>query len=274
MSRVSAIGYRVRDAVRLLGRLRAVVGVAVALVAIAGPVRGQEPATDLPGCDKPGAVCDPPLPVIPSSYVVGEDRFEFTALGGIFGGGDLGDGKAIMLANDVPTSEKTSLFRTSARIDRAPVIEGRVGVRVWRGFWVEGGLGYARPTFAIDISGDVEGAPAVTASSTLTQVVADVALQHRWDGARVHPFVMGGAGYLRHLDEPRMTAETGWLAYGGGGLLMPVAPGSIGFWRHVALRADVRLVWLRDGMILNEQRTPTITAIGGVVVGVGGQVDR
>jgi hypothetical protein len=274
VSRVSGIGYRVPDARRLLGRLRAVAGVALVLVALTAPARGQEPTPETTDCSKPGAVCGPPLEAVTSTFVVHEYRFEISVLGGIFGGGDLGDGKATMLTNDVPTSEETSLFSTSARIDGAPAIEGRLGVRLGRGFWVEGGLGYARPTFAVDISADVEGAPAVTASSKLTQVVADVALQHRWHGLRFRPFVMGGAGYLRHLDEPRTTAETGWLAYGGGGVLMRVAPTSVGFWRHVALRGDVRVAWPRDAMILSEQRTPTFTAVGGIVIGHGGRVEE
>jgi hypothetical protein len=254
--------------------LRSLACLLIAAATTAAPVRGQAPPVDVADCSKPGVVCGPPLPVVTSTSVVHEDRVEISVLGGIFGGGDLGDGRATMLTNDVPTSEDTSLFTTSARIDAAPIVEGRLGVRLWRKFWIEGGVGYAQPTFAVDISADVEGAPDVTASSTLTQVTADVGVQHRWSGVRFRPFVMGGAGYLRQLDGPRTTAETGWLAYGGGGMLVRVAPHSVGFWRHVALRGDVRVAWLRDGVVLNEQRGAAITAVAGVVVGFGGRVEQ
>ena len=99
-------------------------------------------------------------------------------------------------------------------------MEGRFGVRLSRRLSIEAGAAYSRPTFAVDIAADIEDAPDVTATSTLTQLVADAGLQYRWHGPRFQPFVMGGAGYLRQLDEPRTTADTGWMCYGGGGMLV------------------------------------------------------
>jgi hypothetical protein len=201
------------------------------------------------------------------SAVQRADRVALSVLGGIVGGGDLGSTTAGMLTNGVPTGAQTSLFTTRTEISQAPVFEGRVGVRLGRGFWVEGGIGYAQPTFAVEISADVEGAPNVTATSRLTQVIGDVGLQYRWQTSRVSPFVLGGGGYLRQLDEPRTTADTGWVAYGGGGVLVRLTR-QPGFWSHVALRGDVRVLWLRDGIILDEQRGPTYQATAGVTIGL------
>ncbi len=200
-------------------------------------------------------------------------RVELSVLGGLFGGGDLGDSKAEMLTNQVPTSGTTTLFTTSARIEAAPLIEGRVGVRLGRNVWVEGGGSYARPDFAVDIASDIEGAPDVTAISMLTQVTVDGSLQYRWTrgGRRLAPFVMAGAGYLRQLDDTRATAETGWLAQGGGGVLMRLSTGS-GFLRRLAIRGDVRAIWLRDAIVLNEQRGATFTVSAGMTLHLGGGV--
>ena len=101
-----------------------------------------------------------------------------------------------MLTNQVPTGGTTPLFTTSARVDAAPLIEGRIGLRLGRNVWVEGGASYARPDFAVDLAGDVEDAPDVTAISMLTQVTIDGSLQYRWTrpGRRMAPFVMGGRG--------------------------------------------------------------------------------
>jgi hypothetical protein len=203
----------------------------------------------------------------PVSGVPQAARVEFSVLGGIVGGGDLGSTNASMLANEVPTGTQTSLFTTRTEIGQAAVFEGRVGVRLGHGLWVEGGLGYAQPTLAVDISADVEGAPNVTATSQLTQVIGDVGLHYRWQTSRVSPFVLGGGGYLRQLDEPRTTAETGWVAYGGGGVLVRLTR-QPGFWSHVALRGDVRVLWLRDGIILVDQRGPTYQATAGVTIGL------
>ncbi|HTV00393.1 MAG TPA: hypothetical protein VMF13_07660 [Luteitalea sp.] len=195
-------------------------------------------------------------------------RIEVIVLGGLVGGGDLGDRKADALGNQAPTSPPATWFSTSARIDAAPAIEGRVGVRAFGGFWVEGGVNYSRPEFVVDISQDVEGAPDTTATSQLTEVLVDGSLQYRFKGRRLSPFVLAGAGYLRQLDDTRATAETGWLAQAGGGVVVRLAPGSRGFARRIALRADVRVVWLRDGVVLEKQRGPGVSALAGVSIGL------
>ncbi len=195
-------------------------------------------------------------------------RFEVAMLGGVFGGADLGRASADLLTNQVASGAPTSLFTTRSEMTTAPAVEGRVGAGLTRALWVEAGLSYARPDFSVEISGDVEGAPDVTATSRLTQLVADVGVQYRWRGRRISPFVMAGGGYLRQLDEPRTTAETGAMYYGGGGILLHVAPASRGFLRRLAVRADVRAAWLRGGVRLVDERGPSIVASGGLSIGL------
>ncbi|WP_157899193.1 hypothetical protein [Luteitalea pratensis] len=226
--------------------------------------------------DPQAPVSEPGAASSPSDNAISEVRpgwLEVSVLGGLFGGGDLGDGKAEMLTNQIPTSGMTALFTTSARIEAAPLIEARVGVRLGRNVWGEGGGSYARPDFTVDIASDIEGAPDVTAISKLTQVTVDGSLQYRWtrSGRRLAPFVMAGAGYLRQLDDTRATAETGWLAQGGGGVLMRLSTGS-GFMRRLAIRGDVRAIWLRDGIVLNAQRGATFMASAGMTLHLGGGI--
>ena len=232
---------------RRAGRVMALM--ALGLLAAAAQGRAQEMAQDVP----------------PAAGRV-ERRIELTVLGGVFGGGTLGDRDAQALGNQAPTSEPTTLFSTSARLDAAPAIEGRIGVRAVGRLWLEGGVHYARPDFVVDLSADVEGAPDVTATSMLTQVLVDGAVVYRWQERRVTPFLLAGAGYLRQLDDMRATAETGWLAQAGGGVRVRL--GSRGFARRPALRGDVRLVWLRDGVVLDEQRGVTASALAGLSVGL------
>jgi len=228
-------------------------------VATAAPVRAQQDVTA------------PPLDVAQVQSVERPGRIELSLLGGLFGGGDLGDSKALMLTNQVPTGGTTSLFTTSARMDAAPLIEGRVGWRLGRNLWAEGGASYARPDFVVDLAGDVEDAPDATAISMLTQVTVDGSLQYRWarPGRRFAPFVMGGAGYLRQLDDTRATAETGWLAQGGGGVIVRVSTRP-GFLQRLAIRGDARAVWLREAIVLNEQRGATFTVSAGMTLHLGG----
>ena len=207
-------------------------------------------------------------PVEHQAFVVTPGRVEVSVSGGLFGGGDLGDLEAEMLTNQIPASGTSPLFTTSTRIDAAPLVEARVGVRLGSNVWVEGGGSYSRPDFAVDIASDVEGAPDVTAVSMLTQVTVDGSVQYRWNrhGRRIAPFVMGGAGYLRQLDDTRATAETGWLVKGGGGAFVRVSPNGRGFSRRLAIRGDVRAVWLHDGIVLSEQRGVTYTASAGLTL--------
>ncbi len=200
----------------------------------------------------------------PSLRTAGERRFEVTVLGGVFGGADLGDAPANMSANDVPSSGQAALFITKTSITDAPVVEGRVGVRLAGGWWAEGGLSYAQPDFAVRLSADTEGAPDVTATSRLTQVVMDGALQYRWTGRRVSPFVMAGGGYLRQLDEPRTTAEAGSAMYAGGGVRVRLSRAPRGWTSRLTLRGDARLVWLRGGIRLADERAPTFIAVAGL----------
>lgn len=235
-------------------RLAAVLSAILLTVAAAPPLAaGQEPAPDQEALP-PRAPGRPP-------------RLELTVLGGAIGGADLGQTRASVLTNQVPASGTTALFTTSASIAAAPMVEGRVGVRLGGRWLVEGGLAFARPEFRVEISGDVEGAPDVTAISRLSQYIADGALQYRWHGRRVSPFVTGGAGYVRQLDEPRTTGDTGVMYFGGAGVRVALAPGSRSVLRHLAVRGDARLVWLRKGLSLNEERGPTFAVAAGLSAG-------
>ncbi|WP_239492790.1 hypothetical protein [Luteitalea sp. TBR-22] len=190
-------------------------------------------------------------------------RVELSALGGLFGSIELGSRDALMLTNSVPTSGQTALFATTTTQRSAPLVEGRVGVRVWRAVWVEGAASYARPDFAVAISADTEGAPDVTATSRLTQATADVSVHYRWEG-RLAPYVFGGGGYLRQLDEPRTTAENGWTYFGGAGLRWRLAPASRGFMGRLSIRGEARLLMLQGAIAFPDDRGTTVSVLGGL----------
>lgn len=230
------------------------VSVCAALLLLGGTARAQEPV-----------VPTPPAPLPTSPF---QPRVEIAVLGGLLSGASLGDTRASMLTNQVPTGSPTALFTTSSAIGAATTVEGRLGVRLTRAWWIEAGLAYGTPDLEVDVAGDVEGVPAVSITTPLTQLIADVSVQYRWNGRRVTPFVSAGGGYLRQLDEPRTTAETGAVFQAGGGVRVAIAPGSRGFARRLALRGDARMVWLRDGVELNEARGASFSVSGGVVLGL------
>jgi len=87
--------------------------------------------------------------------------------GGLWWSGiDFGSTTASITANQTPPAAYP-LFETAADLDAAPAFEGRIGLQITRTIGVEGAFHYSRPTLEARISGDVENAPAVTASADL-----------------------------------------------------------------------------------------------------------
>lgn len=202
----------------------------------------------------------------PSPAGRGEPRLEISVLGLRSAGTTLGDAQASLLGNAVPTGGPVALFATRTQLAAAWRGDLRLGVRLGGGWRVEGGVGYARPTLQVHLSGDVEGVPDVTATSTLTEVVAEGVLVHRWRTGRVAPFVLAGAGYLRQLDEPRTSVGTGQVYVGGGGVIVGLGRGSGGVASRLGLRADVRLEGYRGGLPLVEARRVGLVAGAGLTV--------
>ena len=66
-------------------------------------------------------------------------------------------------------------------------------------------------------------------------------------GARLAPFVSGGAAFLRQLHEDRTLAETGQIYYAGGGARYWLRGGR-GSGRAYGLRGDARVNFRRKGI--------------------------
>jgi hypothetical protein len=71
-------------------------------------------------------------------------------------------------------------------------------------------------------------------------------------GARMAPFVSGGAAFLRQLHEDRTMAETGQIYYAGGGARYWLRGGH-GAGRAYGLRGDARMNFRRQGIDFEDQ---------------------
>ena len=106
----------------------------------------------------------------------------------------------------------------------------RLGWRVFHGVYAEATGGLGMNTIEARVHDDIEQAPAITVSSTLTQITIEggalVELPTlRLPAGNLVPFVDGGGGYLRQVHEERVLIETGRnalcgrrreVAFGGG----------------------------------------------------------
>ena len=191
------------------------------------------------------------------------DKFEVSAGGLWLGGAALGSAPAEIRANNLSASAYR-LFTTQSRAAAAPGFETRVTYWVTRKLGVEGGLAFVRPELRTSVSGDVEGAGALTIAEQLDQYFVDVSavwLLDQWRFGRTLPFVTGGAGYLRQLHEGRTLVETGTVYHVGGGIRHPLVANPR--W-SLGLKGQGRIYVLADGVQLAEG-TRTHGAVSGAI---------
>jgi hypothetical protein len=162
---------------------------------------------------------------------------------------DFGSATAGITANQTPATEYP-LCRTASQWKPAPAYEGRIGVRLTRVLGIESSFQYARAPLETRITGDVENAPSVTASNDLSRYLfemsAVVHLTRFRLGRGGSPFVLGGAGYLRELDDAQALVETGRAYHGGAGFKYLLSDRPHGLVKGLGIRADARL-YFRDG---------------------------
>lgn len=198
--------------------------------------------------------------------------FEITTGVTWFGSVTMGSGSADLTKNQTPPTPYP-LFTTSSSLASTTGFDGRLAFFLTHALAVEGTFTYARPRLETEVSGDVEGAPAVTASETLRQytVEASVVLHlTRWRlGSHTLPFVYGGGGYLRQAHEREVLIASGHTFHVGGGVKYFVVRRSRGLLKNVGVRVDGRVSFRSGGVDLDASKPvhvlPILTA--GVFVG-------
>jgi hypothetical protein len=171
------------------------------------------------------------------------------------GGIDFGSPTAGITASGTAAANYP-LFRTASQLRAGPAYEGRIGVRLTRMIGVEGAFQYAQLPLETRITGDVESAPTLTASNDLARYIVEVSgvlhLTRFRFGASGSPFLLGGAGYLRELDESQALAETGRVYHAGGGFKYLFSERAHGLIKGLGLRADARIYFRHGGFELED----------------------
>ena len=145
-----------------------------------------------------------------------------------------------------------SLFSTSSDLAGAAGVAGRIGVRVVRSVVVEAEASYIKPQLRIAISGDFEGAAAVTATETIQQVTIGGGvlwyLPNRAWTRRFAPFALAGGGYLRQLHDQATLVETGRFYQFGGGATYLLVSSPHRHTKGIGARVDVRALIRSKGV--------------------------
>jgi hypothetical protein len=178
-------------------------------------------------------------------------------------GYDLGSSTASLTRNPTTGSSPFDLFSARAEVDPTPGVQAKLGVYLSRGVSIEGGVQYSRPVLGISVSGDAEGADAITATETITRYVFDGALvihllPMSFAGGRGVPFVTGGGGYVRELHEGNELAETGRQYHAGAGVKLWFGERR----RRVGVRGEVGVALREGGSDFSDGRrtVPTVGA--------------
>ena len=144
------------------------------------------------------------------------------------------------------------LFSTSSDLAGAAGIDGRVGVRLTRALVAEAEASYLTPQLRVAISGDFEGAAAVTATETVQQfTIGGGVLWYLPNGGRARrfaPFAVAGGGYLRQLHDQGTLVDTGRYYQVGGGATYLLASGRHFHTNGIGARVDVRAFFRSKGV--------------------------
>jgi len=137
------------------------------------------------------------------------------------GGFDLGNRNAELTRNPSSGTGPYDLFRSTSSLGSGVGIQGHIAGYLSRTVALEGGVRITRPSLNVDLSGDVESAPDLTATEKLTQYVFDGSVVWHFAAfqqGRAVPYVAGGAGYIRDLHDGNALIETGAEYHGMAGV--------------------------------------------------------
>lgn len=165
----------------------------------------------------------------------------FAFLSGI----DFGSRDANLTAND-PGDPGYPLFHTATTLGAGTGVDGRIAFNVTRTVAAEGGFLWARQTLRTRVTGDIEGAPNTTLTQAFdTYVMEGAVVVHltkaQFGGGRGLPFVLGGAGYRRQLDDRQRLTDSGPAFDAGGGVKYFFVRRPRGALRDFGVRSDARV---------------------------------
>ena len=198
-------------------------------------------------------------------------RPEISIGGGWFGGAALGAADANLRANASPP-QSMRVFSTTTRMAGAPTLQADVAFSFNRRWAVEGSVLRSGPDLRSSISGDAEGAPALTVVERIDQYVIDARVVIMLDevrlGQRTIPFATAGAGYLRQLHEGHTVIDEGRIYHVGGGLKHWLLARDRGLLKAAGVRLDARLYVLTSGITFDDNPRPQGAISGSAFVTV------
>jgi hypothetical protein len=184
-------------------------------------------------------------------------RGSFELGGGIFWTGGYEAGSASAMEATSGTAPLT-LFVVDGKMKSGPGAAIQLAVYLGRRVSAEAMFHYSRPVLQARVTSDFESAADTDARGAITSYLMGGSLIYHFGRGRLVPFVSGGGGYLRQLNENNADLLTSSEIHGGGGLKYRMGKRSPRF----GLRIEA-MVSAREKAIAFEQKRrilPTLAA--------------
>jgi hypothetical protein len=175
-------------------------------------------------------------------------RIDLSIGAGFVGGSSLGDANADLRAR---SGAPLQLFATSSRLGDSLPLEVRLGYRISPRYTLEMRAAWSGPEIQTSITGDVEGAPALTVAEKVDLYSLDLGILvmfTRRQPRALTPFISVGAGYAGAVHEGLTLLENGLTYRGGGGIRYPLALRNRARIKAIGVRADGALVFMSGGL--------------------------
>jgi hypothetical protein len=176
--------------------------------------------------------------------------------GGVWiGGYDAGNTQATLTrpGTEIPLT----LFAVESRMRSAPGAEAHLGIFLSRRVSLEGAFQYSRPILRAQVKSDFESAPDTDVEGVVVTYLARGSLLYHFGTGRFVPFVSGGGGYLRQIDDENADLVTGTEIHAGGGIKYWFGSGG----RRLGLRMAA-VVSSRQKSVAFEQKRRMIPSVG------------
>jgi hypothetical protein len=181
--------------------------------------------------------------------------FEIGAGGVWIGGYDAGSTNATVTRPGSTTP--LTLFAVKSRMQSTPGANAHLGLFLSSRVCLEGAFQYSRPILRARVTSDFESAPDTDVDGVVVTYLARGSLLYHFGSGRLVPFVSGGGGYLRQIDDENSDLVTGSEIHAGGGLKFWFGSGG----RRLGIRFDAGL-FSRSKSVAFEQKRRIVPALG------------
>jgi hypothetical protein len=186
-------------------------------------------------------------------------RGSFEVGGGVVWTGGYDAGNADAKETTAGTAPLT-LFVLDANVKSGPGAAVQIGVYLGQRVSVEAVFHYARPILQAHLTNDFESAAPVDAESTITSYLMGGSLLYHFGDGRIVPFVSGGVGYLRQLNENNADLLTGTEVHAGGGLKYWMGTGT----HRIGLRLEAQGSARSKAVAFEQKRRIVPSVVAGI----------